>query len=43
MRHHRDFLAHAVDTVGFESLDKLNIPRPGNVMVPVLHIQGPLR
>ena len=41
MRHHRGDQACPVDTVGLniKCLDKNNMPRPGDVMVPALHME----
>ena len=40
LRHHRDDQACSVDTVGFiKGLDKHNLPRSGDVMVPASQIQ----
>ena len=43
MRHHRGDLACPVDTVGLniKGLVKFNMPRPGDVMVPALHMEVP--
>ena len=44
MRHHRGDQARAVDTLGFniKGLDKYNMPRSGDVMVPALHMVVPV-
>ena len=39
MRHHREDQAYAVDTGFHQGSRQHNIPRSGDVMVPVLHIQ----
>ena len=43
MRHHRGDQACPVDTVGLniKGLVKFNLPRPGDVMVPALHMEVP--
>ena len=43
MRHHRGDQACPVDTVGLniKGLDKYNMPRSGDVMVPALHMEVP--